>query len=519
MSDQQTEDQKKSDKKGGGAAWMQGSANVGSGSLGSATAQGASGGMLATIKAAMGPKLILTALLGTGAGVGGLIGSQDYSVPRDPGEKVFMARDSATSAQDPIMESVDDGTVNALELARSANTGSYGQVQGDAGSAEGGEVADGEGAASAEGVETAEDAADAPGAIPGMDPNAMAAMAEGLAGEEDSSAGKEKLGKKFGKLSSSLGSRSGSGPKLAGGGGLSGGIGGAFNKKKLSNKRMGQMGSMKASRKAARTKTAARGQKGGSRKGAFNRVNRMSKAMGNARTGSATNAAAAHSQQWDASGDTGAGITGAGASGIGAGGGSEFSADEGGAAGNPLPGTNSTGGGDNGPAVKSVGKSKNATPYQGAMDMMIGLIMLANVLIMVMGILAAVKKTVVGALFAEGISDAIFGIIMLLMAAVAVGALMIGKQHGQMGQGALLATAATTTGVTAGIAMWNESMSIPQLAATMIIGSIISMSLAMGGLAKGDKVREDKVKQNNARQAAANQPMPTVQQHGGGAQQ
>lgn len=494
MSEQQTEDQKRNDKKGGAAPWMQGSANVGSGSLGGASAQGASGGMLATLKAAMGPKLMLTAILGGGATMGAVIGMQDYSIPQDPNQAVFSARAESPEMGEMIVEERDDGSFNALELARQANSGAYGMSGGDGGEAQAeGEV---EESASAEGVETAEDAADAPGAIPGMDPDALAQMAEGLEGEENSNAAKERLGQKFGKLSASLGGSSGGGPKLAGGAGLSGGIGGAFKQKELSNRQLGKLRGAQGSRKVSRTKTAARGQKGGKRKGAFNRVNRMSKAMGNARTGSAAETAATHSQQWDASGDTGESITGAGASGIGAGGESEFSGDEGTTSGNPLTPTNSGSGSGSGPEVKDIKKSKNVTPYQQAMDMMIGLVMLANVIILILGIVAAFKKTGVGAVIGEGISQALFGIVMLLMAAVTVGALMIGNQYGQSGQANLLASAAAVTGVTAGFAMWNEW--VGKQGWVLILGGIAGIGLTLGGLSKSDQVHEDKVRDGDA---------------------
>lgn len=503
MSDQQTED-KKNEKKGGAAPWMQGSANVGNGSLGGAGMAGSSGGglgggMLATVKAAMGPKMILTLLIGTGASIGGLIGSQDLSEVRDPGEAVFMEREASASTSSPITEEFNDGTYNALELARQANTGKYGEVEGDAGAAGGDGAEDGEGAASAEGVDTAENVADAPGGIPGMDPDMMAQMAEGLAGEEESKA-KKGLGKKFGKLSSSLGGRGG-GPKLSGGAGLSGGIGGSFSKKPFSKSgRLSAAG--KGSRKVSRTKTAARGQKGGKRKGAFNRLNGMSKAMGNAQTGSATETAATHNSQWDSASATGEGLTGAGASGIGAGGESDFSEDEGGAAGNPLTPTNS--GGDDGPEVKDVGKSGNKTPYQGTMDMMIAAMMLVNMLLIIMGILAATGGLDI---ISKGIQSMIFGVITLISAAILVGAIMIGDKYGQAGQSTLLKTTASLAIAMGILGFVNPSFG-GGIGAIMILGGILSMTLMLKNQSKVDKVQEDKVRNAEAEQQAANDYNP-----------
>ncbi len=505
MSEQQTEDQKKNEKKGGAAPWMQGSANVGSGSLGGAASQAASGGMLATIKAAIGPKMILTALIGTGASIGGMVGLQDFSVPRDPGESVFMEREGSASTAKPVVQEADDGTYNALELARQANTGKYGDVKGDAGAAGGEGAEGGEGAASAEGVETAEDAADAPGGIPGMDPNMMAQMAEGMSGEEESKA-KKGLGSKFGKLSSSLGGRGG-GPKLAGGSGLSGGIGGSFSKKSFSTPQGRLSSAGKGSRKVSRSKTAARGQKGSTRKGAFNRLNSMSKAMGNAKTGSAATTAATHSQQWDSAKDTGEGITGAGASGIGAGGESDFSDDEGDGGGNPLPGTNSSSPNSDGPDVDGVGGGKNVTPYQGTMDMMIAAMALVNILLIIMGILALLSKAGITQAYTKSLQTMVYGIIALLSAAVLVGALMIGKEHGQAGQGDLLAATASITLVAAVIGFVNPAWGYG-LGTVMIIAGIAGLTMSLKGMSKADKVKEDQVKNEQAQadQAAAHNP-------------
>lgn len=496
MSDQKTEDQK-DEKKGGAAPWMQGPANVGSGSLGGAGVAGSSGGglgggLLGTVKAALGKKMIFTLLLGAGVSTGGLVGMQDFNAGQeDPGSSVFVARAPEKSASGPIVESGNDGTYNALELARQANSGAMGEVEGKVAEGEG--AAEGDGAASAEGVESAEAAADAPAGIPGMDPDALAKMAEGMSGEEDSKA-KKGLGQKFGKLSSSLGG--GSGPKLAGGAGLSGGIGGSFKQKPLSNKLGGQLSAARGSRQVGRTKTAVGAHGKNAKKGAFNRLNAMNKAMGNARTGTAAQTAAAHSQQWDSAKDTGAGITGAGASGIGAGGGSEFSDEEGGANGSPLDAggsQNSIGDEYQGPET---GGGKNATPYQGTMDMMIALMMVINVLFIVIGIAAILKDTAFLAAFGAALFAAVMGIIAALSAIVLAGALMIGQQYGQSAQSNLMATSAALSLTLGAIGFFSETFAAG-MGWVMLLGGIAGIAMNMTALNKKDNVDTDKVKSPN----------------------
>jgi hypothetical protein len=496
MSEQNTDEQEKKETKGGAAPWMQGSANVGSGSLGGGGLAGASGGGLGGMggggglaaKVLASKKLIFTVLVGGGISTGGLIGMQDFEPPKDPGEKVFLTREAPSgSATGPVIEGTNDGTYNALELARQANTGSYGDVEGEVGEP----VAEGEDSASAEGVETTEEAADAPAGIPGMDPDMMAQMAEGMAGEEDSKA-KKGLGQKFGKLSSNIG---GSSSRLAGGSGLSGGIGGAFNKKQLSNRKLQQMSSMKGSRKASRSKTAVRNKGKGAKKGAFNRLNSMNKAMGSARTGTATDAAASHSQQWDSAKPTGEGISGAGASGIGAGGG-EFSENEGGAAGGPLDaGTNNSTIGDQyqGP---DTGGGTNVTPYQGTMDMMIALMMVIQVLMIIIGIAAILKNTVLGTAIAGTMWQAAFGIIAALSAVVLAGSLMIKSKYGQSGQADLMALSASTSMILGAIGFFREEFSAG-FGWVMLLGSIAGLGASISAMNKKDKVDTDKVKSPN----------------------
>ncbi|OIO04877.1 MAG: hypothetical protein AUJ52_14490 [Elusimicrobia bacterium CG1_02_63_36] len=498
MNEQQTEDQK-DEKKGGAAPWMQGPANVGSGSLGGAGIAGSSGGglaggsgMIGAVKAALGKKMIFALLLGGGVSAGGLIGMQDFSQPSDPGSSVFVAREPAASAGGPIIEQAGDGTYNALELARQANSGAMGEMEGQV--AEGGGAAEGEGAASAEGVDSAEAAADAPGAIAGMDPDAMAKMAAGMAGEEESKA-KKGLGQKFGKLSSSLGG--GSGPKLAGGAGLSGGIGGAFKQKPLSNKAGGQLSAVRGSRQVSRTKTAVGAHGKNAKKGAFNRLNSMNKAMGNARTGTAAQTAAAHSQQWDSAKDAGAGITGAGASVIGAGGGSEFSEDEGAANGSPLDAggsQNSIGDEYQGPET---GGGTNATPYQGTMDMLIGLMAIINVLFIVIGIAAIIKDTGFLAAVGAALFSAVMGIIAVLSAVVLAGALMIGQKYGQSAQSNLLATSAALSLTLGAIGFFSKTFAAG-MGWVMLLGGIAGLAMNMTSMSKSNDVETDKVKNPDA---------------------
>lgn len=216
--------------------------------------------------------------------------------------------------------------------------------------------------------------------------------------------------------------------QLAGGSGMSGGIGGKFKQKGLSNKRLS---AMSKGRKAStsRSKTAARG-RGSNLKGAVaRRAGNMNRAMKSARRGAATETAAVHTAQWDGAQPGGQAIDGAGAGGI-SGDNSTFDGSEGVGGGDPI-----NYGGENYGAtdddIDGVGDSGNVTPYQGTLDMIIVLTIIAWVLLVIAGAMADTKWGEGFALIAAAAA------ILIGVAAFAAGA-SIGDNFGQGDQANML---------------------------------------------------------------------------------
>ncbi|MBI5597422.1 MAG: hypothetical protein HY928_15130, partial [Elusimicrobia bacterium] len=299
-------------------------------------------------------------------------------------------------------------------------------------------------------------------------------LAAAFGGQKNTKAG---MGSgKFGKLSSSMG---GGGMRLAGGSGLSGGIGGNFKQSGLTNSKMGDLRALSGANRAqvTRGKMSASNLGKSALKGATGkRLDNMNRAMGNAATGNATGAAATHAQQWDAAAPTGAGISGAGAGGVSGGG--QFSGDEGMGGGGPLD-TGSNSSSYNPKDVKDVGDTKNVTPYQNQLMMAQGLLMLASVIIIVVGICAMMEKTPFTAWIAS-IKMALYAAAIAMAAAAAAIGATIGSQYGQAGQGKIIAIGGTITAATAAVALAAPTM--PSW--ILVVGGIAGLAASLSGMLK-----------------------------------
>ncbi len=437
MSDISTD--KDEEKKGGGLpTWMTGSAKVGSGFGSGGTAAG--GGLTRFLALLAAPKVIVAATVLGGLALGmGIVNT--ITPPKEPSlaQRFNKERAASMSASANLPGSEKQGE-SALNLAQKANSGFY---QDPAAAAAAQAAADKEAVAS---VDAPADPA-AKAGVKGADgaqptPEQMAAA---MGGQQNTKAG---MGNKFGKLSAGL-ARAGSG--LSGGSGLAGGIGGSFKQSGLTNSRAGDLRGFAGGNKAtvASRKLSAAGAGKSALKGATaQRLDKMNRAMGNIGTSNADSAAAGHAQQWDAAAPTGSGITGAGASGPGAGG--QFSGEEGTGGGGPLD-TNSSGGTSAAP-VKDVGQGANKTPYQNQLMMAQGLLMVASLLIIIVGVCAMMEKTPFTAWIASIKTALYVAAIGMAAAAAAIGA-TVGSQYGQAAQGQIIAVGGTLTAATAAIAL------------------------------------------------------------------
>lgn len=463
----------KDEKKGGALPpWMTGSARVGSG-LGSGGSSAAGGGLARFLGLLAGPKAIVAMTVAGGLAMGmGIVST--ISEPTQPSlAQRFHNQKVKTDAPSASLPGMPGEYKSALNMAQQANTGFF---------------ADPNAAAAAAGDQVAESASDAPadtdpaapegvakGEAAGEDPKDLAAA---FAGQKNSKAG---LGSgKFGKLSSGMG---GGGMRLAGGSGMSGGIGGTFKQQGLTNSKMGDLRALSGANRAqvTRGKMSASNLGKSALKGATGkRLDKMNRAMGNAATGSATEAAATHTQQWDAAAPTGAGITGAGAGGVSGGG--QFSGDEGMGSGGPLD-QNSSNPSTSANEVQDIGDTTNVTPYQSQMTMAQGMLMLASGIIIVLGILG--KTTGWGDAITFGgmsaIKAALMGAAMALAAAAAAIGAMVAMKYGQTMQGGAVALGGTITAGAAAMAFFGAD-GIP--AWGLVLAGVAGMAASMLGMLK-----------------------------------
>ncbi len=474
MSDQTTDKEK---EKPGGAVpgWLSGAAKVGTGqSAAGGGVFGAGGGGLAAkgflgakFGAVLSSKAGLAGLIATGLTVGGLVSYNEV-------QKVKRA-ETAAQFSDAMMGHRRDSRgaavagrsspgVSALALAQRANKGLYGSSE-EAAEADAA-AEDGDGMPEVDGAEG--------DALGQSDSQAAAAeMAEAMGEEQASKAAKEGLGRRFGKMSAGTGG--GGRMQLAGGAGMSGGIGGKFKKSTLTNKRLT---AISKGRKAgvSRSKTAARGRKGSSLKGAHaKRLDKMNRAMGTAGRGPATETAAVHTQQWDAAQPGGQALDGAGAGGIGSDGG--FGEGEGVGSGDPISSPSGGGTGAAATSAPSTGSGKNVTPYQSQINIAAAMLILAGIIILVVSNLAKGVIT-------EGAAAALYGIAILLAYISLIMSLVVASQYGQAGQGTILAIGAAVT-ITAG-ALALGGVDVPTWA--MVLLAVAGIAAGMGGILSGDKV-------------------------------
>lgn len=469
MSNYSTE---KEDEKKGGAVppWMTGSARVGSGL--SSGGAGQAGSMLAKFGALLaGPKAIVTATVLGGMALGmGVVST--IKPPEQPSlAQRFNKEKVKTGSPSGALPGMEGGPQSALNMAQAANAGFYGDPN-----------------ASAQAPETAQ--ADAPADTPSdpatdapVDEAAAAAgqqnpaeMAAALTGKQNTKSGIG--GGKFGKLSSGLGGG------LAGGAGLSGGIGGSFKQANLTNSRAGDLRSFQGANRASvtRGKLSSNNLGKSALKGATaKRLDNMNRAMGQARLGNAETGAATHAAQWDAASPSGNAITGAGANGIAGGG--QFSGEEGLGGGGPLD-TQTNSGSTSANDVKDIDNGKNVTQYQSQLDMAKGMLMLASAIIAIVGIICMVRNAAAGSIIGSPVAAALtatmkvfIGIaIGLAVAAAAIGA-SIGSQYGQGQQGQIIAVGG---GITA--AAGAAALLIPQMPVwVMVLGGIAGMAIPLMG--------------------------------------
>ena len=465
MNNQSTE---KDEKKGGALPpWMTGSARVGSG-LGSGGSSAAGSGLARFLGLLAGPKAIVAMTVAGGLAMGmGIVAT--ISEPQQPSlAQRFHNQKVKTDAPSSSLPGMPGEYKSALNMAQQANTGFF---------------ADPNAAAAAAGEQVAESASDAPadtdpaapegtakGATAEGDPQDLAAA---FAGQKNTKAG---MGNgKFGKLSSGTGG----GMRLAGGSGMSGGIGGTFKQQGLTNSKMGEMRAMSGANRAqvTRGKMSSANLGKSALKGATGkRLDNMNRAMGNAATGNATQAASTHAQQWDAAAPTGAGISGAGAGGVAGGG--QFSGEEGMGGGGPLDtGSNNSSYSPN--DVKDVGPGSNQTPYQNQLMMAQGLLMLASVIVLVVGICAMMEKTPFTAWIAS-IKMALYAAAIGMAAAAAAIGATISSQYGQAGQGKIIAIGGTITAATAAMALAAPTM--PSW--VLVLGGIAGLAASLSGMLK-----------------------------------
>ncbi|MDD5658379.1 MAG: hypothetical protein PHF00_14100 [Elusimicrobia bacterium] len=476
MADDNMNEKEEKERKGGAAlpSWMKGAASVGGRAAGGA---GFPGGMaaklavLATSKAA-----ILSTVLG-GMALGGLVTYNEIhkaSVKELPAVGSAFRAGSSSSESGPILSSARGPS--SLDMASRANKGIFG---GSASAAKPEAKAEDAGADSKDAAKSAEIGQD--GKPVAGDPQAQAQqMAEALMkGQSTDAQGGQGAGlqRKFGNMTSNLGAGN---RQLAGGAGLSGGIGQGFGQAKLNNSAVRQMSAMSGARRAQVTqaKTAV-ANRGSSLSGAAaRRLDKMNMAMGGARKEGAATQAAIHSQQWEGAQAGGQAIQGAGAGGGG------FSSDEGGGEGSPVNPTSDASVTPN-PAtsVPDTGDSGNKTPYQGMLNLAVGMLMLASVIITVIGVLSIVKRplqtnpwTVAVAETLEGIQLAMLAAATIMAGIAAVMGGMIAGQ-GQSGQGTILCVAGGIEAAAGTAALlWPNKMPASLLALAGVAGLMGSIT-------------------------------------------
>lgn len=474
MSNYSTE--KEDDKKGGAVPpWMTGSAKVGSGLSSGGASQ--AGSMLARFGALLaGPKAIVAATVLGGMALGmGVVST--IQQPEQPSLGQRFNKEKVKTGLASGLPGMEQPGQSALNMAQSANSGFFADPNAAAQAAASAEAPSDAPAdtASDPALDAAGAGATAGGQVAGG--ASPAEMAAALTGKQSTKSG---MGGKFGKLSAGLG-----GGGLSGGAGLSGGIGGSF-KQNLSNSRVGEARAFQGANRAqvARSKLGSNNLGKSALKGATaKRLDNMNKAMGASRGGTAEAGAATHGQQWDAATPGGSAITGGGASGMSSGG--QFSEGEGMGGGGPLD-QNSTSPNSNPNDVKDIDNGKNVTKYQGQLDMAKGMLMLASAIVMIIGIICAVRNSAAAvpvfgtAVAAElTVTMKIFlGIaIGLAVGAAAIGA-SIGSQYGQGQQGGIIAMGGTITAASAAASMlWPET--VPTW--VLILGGVAGMALPLMG--------------------------------------
>lgn len=436
-----TQNNEQKEKTGGAVpGWLSGAAKVGTGqgALGGIAGAGfgAKGLLGAKLAGLMSSKAVVAGIIAVGLTVGGLVSYNEV-------QKVKRA-ETAAQFSDAMMGPRRDSRgaavagrpsagVSALALAQRANRGIYGPSDEAA-------DADADAAASADGdIPEADGEGDALGQ---SDSQAAAAeMAEAMGEEQASKAAKEGLGTLFGKMSAGTGG--GKRMQLAGGAGMSGGIGAKFKQKPLSNQRLK---AMSKGRKAgvSRSKTAARGRKGSKLKGAnARRLDKMNRAMGTTGRGPATETAAVHTAQWDGAQPGGQALDGAGAGGIGASD-STFEGGEGIGIGEPITPTSYSW--EKRESWEEKIEGKNVTPYQDILGMIIAATVVAWTLLFIAGIMADTK-------WGEGFAAIAAGAAVLIGVMAIVAALSIGREYGQAAQSDLLVFNGATLVATGAIAL------------------------------------------------------------------
>ena len=449
--DQETQDK---ERKGAGLpSWMTGgAARVGTGtSAGGGLGPGASGG-LTRFAAFLTSKAGIAVTVIGGLALGGAV---SFNEMRKSALKHSDQAGQAVNIQ-AAPDSMRSGFVgrgarsaSSLSLAQRANRGVWG-AQGEASPKDAAASEGGKDAASPENPEAKDGAA---GAVGQTDPAAQAAqsMAAALTGEQKSGANTG-IERKFGQMTSGLGGRN---MNLAGGAGLSGGIGQGFAKPKLDLARATQgMSQARAARMAPATTPAAG--KGSKLSGATaRRLDGMNRAMGAARKSGAETQSSVHSRQWDGAQPGGQAIQGAGSGGIGQGG---FSEDEGGGGGPVSAGSDGNAGAGATPQPPSTGGGENVTPYQGQLNMAVMMLAIASVIITVIGILSYINKTPLVGQAVSAIQTALLAVATLMALAATMVGVSIMSNYGQPTQGTILTVAGAITTATGIAAMVWQTM-------------------------------------------------------------
>ncbi|MFA5140336.1 MAG: hypothetical protein WC728_13980 [Elusimicrobiota bacterium] len=472
-----SDDQKTQDKERKGVglpAWMTGgAAKVGAGSGGGAGLGGASGG-LAKLAAFLTSKAGIAVTVAGGLALGGAVSFNEMhktALKRsDQAGQSINIRTASDSMRSGFVGG-EGRSASSLSLAQQANRGVWG-AEGEAPKQDAAASEENKDAAS---PGTPDEKAGAAGAVGQGDPTAQAqAMAAALA-EEQKSGANAALGRKFGQMTSGLGSK---GMDLAGGAGLSGGIGQGFAKPKLDVARATQGMSQGRAARVVRATTPANS-KGSKLSGATaRRLDGMNKAMGTARKSGAESQSSVHSQQWDGAQPGGQSILGAGSSGVGEGG---FSEDEGGGGG-PVN-ASSDGGTATGetPQPPSTGGGENVTPYQGQLNMAVMMLALASAIITVIGILSYINKTPLVGQAVSAIQTALLAVATLMALAATMVGISIMSNYGQPAQGTILTVAGAITTATGIAAMVWQTMPAWLCALGGVVGFI---GACWGALAK-----------------------------------